>query len=47
MASVVGPSKRKGADLVADLFLRGLVRDPQPLGQDTSSRLDLTAGAVV
>jgi TetR/AcrR family transcriptional repressor of mexJK operon len=46
MASVVGPSKRKGADLVADLFLRGLVRDNDILGQDHVSRLDLTAGAV-
>jgi len=44
--AIVGASKRKGADVVADLVLQGLVHDGRSFRQTDTSKLDLTAGAI-
>jgi AcrR family transcriptional regulator len=46
MTAIVGASKRKGADVVADLVLQGLAHDGRPFRQTDPSKLDLTAGAI-
>jgi AcrR family transcriptional regulator len=46
MTAIVGASKRKGADVVADLVLQGLVHDGRSFRQTDPSKLDLTAGAI-
>jgi TetR/AcrR family transcriptional repressor of mexJK operon len=43
--AIVGASKRKGADLVGDLILQGMLR-PRPAHQNDTSKLDFTAGAM-
>jgi TetR/AcrR family transcriptional repressor of mexJK operon len=45
MTAIVGAAKRKGADIVADLILQGVLRN-EPLRQNDTSRLDVTAGAL-
>jgi AcrR family transcriptional regulator len=46
MTAIVGASKLKGAEVVADLVLQGLVHDGRSSRQTEPSKLDLTAGAI-